>query len=712
MALLITLIILTPLLAASAVNAQVPTPHYVVFYAHSYGDSATLNALAQWAGQQAAEFGRGLTFRLKPVLGGSLHVYGGITFVLYLRASMYFFGTVNIQLSELGKNGVEAPVPGARVESPLTLDTRTVPVTLGVGVIDHEFQAGASIVLHITVDRTSGSGNPLLVWDDSTSPTSLRLPVINPTRVELSFSGETNFGHVFQADSAGKQFVRIRAVAFDAIGAYRFTYAGFQVTAPNGTSSTVQAELKNDSAYSFRSSLNMTLDRGQWDVGFMLRDLSGESYRAVESLWVTPFYRVSINVVRSDGGLLGNVTVNVSFRKEATWSASTNATGWGSLSLPSSQILGPLNVTIVWLGTETLSTLDVVGASTFLLRIPVSNLAVRITLGGVGLPVARVVLLQKGVVREEYTWVNGVANFGMVPQGNYTLRVDYLLVTYQSQLSVKADEMLTVAVPLLYRTAFLIGLIAALSIASAFLVRRRRLKLYPQSFGYFQELTRGGLQQACFAVVFGNSGSGKSVLLNSLAAEHLAVGKCVYVTNTDFPEKIQESMVRLGICDAAAVKPDRLFFVDAYSAIGGSSPRVEYFVASHTDLTSLGLNISKCLELAGPGTDVYLDSLNPLLTALRIDVLINFLQSVAAKVKANNGKLCATIGTGIEKGDMAKLEEAADCVIETQLQETSKGQRRRLRIKKLRDKPYVDRWTRFQVEAGKGIIFLTSSKPI
>jgi KaiC/GvpD/RAD55 family RecA-like ATPase len=106
-----------------------------------------------------------------------------------------------------------------------------------------------------------------------------------------------------------------------------------------------------------------------------------------------------------------------------------------------------------------------------------------------------------------------------------------------------------------------------------------------------------------------------------------------------------------------------------------------------------------------------MDSLNPLITVLRIDYLINFLQTVAARVKANNGSFCVTVGAGIEERDLTKLEEFADCVIETQLHETSSGQRRRLRIKKVRGKPYDDSWTRFRVEEGKGIVFLTRKKP-
>jgi len=154
-----------------------------------------------------------------------------------------------------------------------------------------------------------------------------------------------------------------------------------------------------------------------------------------------------------------------------------------------------------------------------------------------------------------------------------------------------------------------------------------------------------------------------------------------------------------------------LIFIDAYSAVGGSQSKEPFSIDSHTDLTNLGLNISKCLEVAGPGADVYFDSLNALLSALRMDYLLNFLQSVAAKVKANNAKFCVTIGAGLDKRDLIKLEEATDCVIETELQESGGGQRRRMRIKKLRDRPYNDHWVRFQVQESKGIILLTTSKP-
>ena len=286
-----------------------------------------------------------------------------------------------------------------------------------------------------------------------------------------------------------------------------------------------------------------------------------------------------------------------------------------------------------------------------------------------------------------------------------------MLTTYQTEIYLGQSGMIAIPVPFPHRTITAILSIAVIALASVVLVRRKRGKLYPASFAHFQELTCGGLPEACFAVIAGNSGSGKTVLLNTLAAGHLESGNSIYITNTEYPDKIRDDMRKLGVGKVEKVNDfKRLIFIDAYSAVGGSSSKEEFSVTSHTDLTNLGLSISKCLESAGIGTDVYMDSLNPLITVLKIDYLINFLQTIAARIKANKGRLNITVGSGIEERDLAKLEEFADCVIETQLQEVRGTQRRRLRIKKVRGKPYSDRWTRFRVKEGKGIIFLTHKR--
>ena len=708
---------LLPFLMGPNASAQVP-PQYVILYAHSYGSSAILNALPQWTGQKAADLSKGIAFRLSPMLGESLEIQTSITFTLYLRASGAFFGTVVAQVTELSKEGTETAVPGARVDAQLSLTTMATPVTLGAGgLANYQFQEGSSIVLHINANQTSGNGPALLVWDDAATPTGLKIQVASPTSADISFEGQPSFGKVFQADSTGSQIVTIQADVTDPIGVYRFLSRSFKLTAPNGSNIDFAVNAENNTDYSSLLSVTSRLSQGEWQVALLLLDISGGSYSFNDHLWISPFYPLAIEVVGSDGTLLNNATLKVSLGPDANWSAITNASGWGTLSLPSTQVVGPLDLTIGWLKTQTLFRIDVVNATLQQLRLElqVFDPTIRVTMSGLPLPVpvplASVTLYQKEPVQEALTGVNGVASFKTIPAGNYTVRVDYFLVTYQFPLNVGTNGPTIITVPFPHRTISLIGAVTILSLASVVLVRRRRGKLYPRSFGYFAELTQGGLPETCYVMISGNSGSGKSVLLNSLAAEHLALGKSIYITNTEYPHKTRENMLRLGVTEEGNLHGDKLIFIDAYSAVGGGLSKEEFSVASHTDLTNLSLKITKCLEIAGPGADVYFDSLNLLITALRVDYLVNFLQSVAAKVKANSGKFCVTVGTGIEKADLTKLEESSDCVIETELQESGSGQRRRLRIKKLRDRPYIDRWIRFQVQQGKGIVFLTRSKP-
>jgi KaiC/GvpD/RAD55 family RecA-like ATPase len=508
--------------------------------------------------------------------------------------------------------------------------------------------------------------------------------------------------------------IQILANVSDAIGVYRFADSAIQLTTPDGLIMLLPLHAANSSEYLAQFSRNVSLSSGQWKVGLEIHDSSGVQYESEETVWVSPFYTVRINVVDSSGSPLENATVITNFLDQGVWSSIANSTGWVVLALPSTGILGPLNLTVTWLGTESRGQLsDISNSTTIVYRLPVFDASFRPVINGFPLPFSGVQLMQNGgTIASGFTGVNGVVTFKRIPEGNYSIIVNEGLAKYEEPVAVHTDAVTSVAVPFPHRNIFSAAFAAIIIFASVVTVRRKRGKLYPTGFNYFNELTHGGLPDACFLIIAGNSGSGKSVLLNSFAASHLSSAKSIYITNTEYPDRVRDSILKLGVGEMEKVQDSRrLIFIDAYSAVGGGASLEEFAVSSHTDLTTLSLKISKCLQTAGPGSDVYMDSLNPLITVLRIDYLNDFLQSVAAKVKANKGRFCVTIGTGIESRDLSKLEESADCVIETQLQETHTGQRRRLRIKKMRGKPYIDRWASFRVEQGKGIIFLVHTKP-
>lgn len=711
--LLLSLVLFGSLIMSTHVAAQSTNVHTVTLYAHSAGNSMTLTALPTWVGQKAAEISRDLVFKLSPALGENLQIYGGITMTVYLRGNTIFLGTVVLAISELRQDGTETSVPGARIDSPIVLNTETNPATLGVGIIQYEFKRGSSILLRVRVDQRQAVGVPLLVWDDPATPTSIRIPAVSPANVNVRFSSDHQFGRILQVDQvANTANVSIFVNARDAFGAYRLIDSSLKLTASDGSVVIAQLKSSNSSEYVRNYLFTARLSSGRWQVDLGLRDVSGDQYSFGDNVWVSQFNTARINLSDSAGIPIQSASLTVSFQHEGNWSASTNSTGWAILTLPSSLVVGPLNLTVAWSGVKTPSTLNVIGDSTYLIRLRVYSLTVRVSMEGIPVPFATVKLSQEGTaIGEALAGVYGDVNFRRIPSGNYTVFIDYLLAQYQVLVNVNDNRVISVGVPLPHRATILLAFLAVVGTSTFVWVRRKRTKLYPHCFKYFNQLVPGGLPKTCFAVITGNSGSGKSVLLNTLISEQVTTGSCIYITNTEYPETIRRNMSRLGIHDGIETETPRIIFIDAYSAIGGTRSKEERYVTSHTDLTSLGLEISKCLESAGPGTDVYIDSLTPLANVLRMDYLLNFLQSIAAKIKANDGRLCVTIGAGIEKEDLAKLEEASDCVIETQLQESSRGQRRRLRIKKLRDRPYDDKWVRFQVQAGKGIVFLTRRKP-
>jgi hypothetical protein len=232
---IIALILLLPILWASPATAQV-TPHYIALYAHSFSGSTILTALPQWGGQKSADISRGITFRLSPALGNDLQIDGAITTTLYLRTTGTFVGTVGIQVVELSKDGVQRPVPGARVDSPFVTSPLTVQVILGVGIIDYAFHMGSAILLRTVANQTAGTGAPILLWDDQKTPTNVRNPVTSTAAARMAFTAQPGFGRIIEANNKGFQTVRIDVSVTDAIGVYRFIAASLRLLAPNGTS--------------------------------------------------------------------------------------------------------------------------------------------------------------------------------------------------------------------------------------------------------------------------------------------------------------------------------------------------------------------------------------------------------------------------------------------------------------------------------------------
>jgi KaiC/GvpD/RAD55 family RecA-like ATPase len=256
------------------------------------------------------------------------------------------------------------------------------------------------------------------------------------------------------------------------------------------------------------------------------------------------------------------------------------------------------------------------------------------------------------------------------------------------------------------------GVVAGGGAGGAFAYRRRRSKSYLVPFDHFNSLTGGGLNGGTVVTVEGNTGSGKTLLLEQIMGEDLRNGRpCVFVTTGDFPNNVRASMKVMGMDVSGYEQNGLLTFVDGYSAEAGQESREKVSIPSLGDLTTLGIRIGSAFPSPSfKGGSLYFDSLTSLAPKAKPESIVSFVQSIGAKVKGLSGKAFFTVGLGIDGTVQRQLEDTADCIVQMEAFEESGTRKRRLRIAKFRARKHQEGWVLFTIEDGKGIIFY-SKKP-
>ena len=248
--------------------------------------------------------------------------------------------------------------------------------------------------------------------------------------------------------------------------------------------------------------------------------------------------------------------------------------------------------------------------------------------------------------------------------------------------------------------------VAGLATGAVYL-RRRRTKEYLAPFSFFEQMTGGEVPGGSMVTVEGNTGAGKTTLCSEVMYEDLKRGRpCIYVAADDFPDRIREQMRNLGIDVGGYEKSGLLNFVDCYSAEAGRIPTEKFSVSSMGDLTTLGVKISSALQ-DQKGTCLYLDSLSPFVPRAKPESIVSFVHAIGAKVRGLDGKAFFTMSTGSDETIQRQMEDMADCVIQMEAFEEKDIRRRRLRIRKFRNRRHQENWATFTIEDGKGIIFYT-----
>ena len=226
-------------------------------------------------------------------------------------------------------------------------------------------------------------------------------------------------------------------------------------------------------------------------------------------------------------------------------------------------------------------------------------------------------------------------------------------------------------------------------------------------FDFFDEITGGGIPDAYSIMIIGGANSGKSVLCQQLAHTYLSKEKpCIYVAYDSFPDEVRKNMKNFNWDTSTYEKRDILKFVDGYSAMAGVASKEENFVEQPFSFSDLGIAISTAMsQVKQKSPKVFLDSTAPLFTRLEPSEVIEFLQDRSARVKGGNGAFFFTIGEGTVPSElMSKLEEVTDCIIQLYVREVDGKISRKLRIKKLRGKNFVDSWISFEIKPERGLV--------
>jgi KaiC/GvpD/RAD55 family RecA-like ATPase len=258
-----------------------------------------------------------------------------------------------------------------------------------------------------------------------------------------------------------------------------------------------------------------------------------------------------------------------------------------------------------------------------------------------------------------------------------------------------------------------IGLIAVLFLLVGLFLRRRKSRLKFVGFRFFDEITNGGIPEASSVMITGGPSSGKSVLSQQLAFNHLENGKtCIYISYDCFPDEVRQNMKDF-LWDISMYEEEGSFcFIDCYSQIAGVKSKERYSIDQPFSLSDLGIMISKAMGSLGQKSPmVVLDSTAPLFARIDSAKVLEFIQDRSARIKGENGIFLFIVGKGTVSADhINKLEEIVDCIIELQAIEEKGKIARKLRIKKLRGRNFVDAWIPFRIESRSGINFLAKKR--
>ncbi len=230
----------------------------------------------------------------------------------------------------------------------------------------------------------------------------------------------------------------------------------------------------------------------------------------------------------------------------------------------------------------------------------------------------------------------------------------------------------------------------------------------PQSFDHIFELTQGNLESPGFVIINGPTGAGKTTLCSGLTANYLKRGDpCLYVTYDQAPTTLREQMKKLGSDPSQYESQYRFIIVDGYASQADSFSMEANYLDQPFNFENIQDTLVRNSQVfTGEKIRVIFDSIDKLATKVPQKDFVKSFTELAGKLKDSGATLIVTVDMSALPKDLAgSLVDMADCVADLS-KEDSDPNERELKIQRLNQKSAKIDAETFEIDAGKGLVFV------
>lgn len=719
--LIVALVMWQPHLSLASTD---PVTTEVTLYAHT-DPSATsvegrvLSLIGNSTLRQSADVLEGLAFTLVPSLSAPLHILGRIDVYVWLVSQESIRGTLRVTVSEVAANASVMKIRNASV----TIGVPSIPLMtyFGLGPVDYTVQAGSTLKLEIQFSPARPVRMTLL-WDNPSTSTRLVLDVESIPRIGLEItdsSGTT--GTVFPENRTGPTKLIAHVLVEDPFHGTNIQMVSLTITNSSGFALIKDAPMnltsRSEFPFQLGYALPMAIPSGSFNVTVSVADAVGRTFVTSSEVAVTTYYRLILMLVDLHRRPLADANVSVFAAGQLIDEMRTNSTGVATSRAPSSRAVGPLTLQIRQGGVLVLSRpIDIESDNqTIQVEVPLSDWNVVLRLQILNLPISAATVnlyLNGTLVASSVSDGNGVAHFTKVPRGSYEIAVASYLASKRFLNVTFYDNETVLELPLLSQipvnTMLTLAGVAIVTALAAVAVNRRRKK--PRRFKHMAELLGGTIPSSAVVMILGPSGSGKSLLLQNILADSLEAGRhCVYASNSELPSKIKEQLKKIGVNAQVYEDQNTLRFIDAYSGATEAASREKHFVASPTDMTALGIQLTGCVEELGGAADVFFDSITPIIASGAPARGLDFVRYYGARITKSGGSFTYVTTPAMEPELLSRFEEASDCVLQMEKTRGLGEIRGRLLVKKARGLEHEYEWVGFNISSKGRMEFVSLS---